>query len=86
LLSLRGKKCANPFGPELQVKRNVRATPTARQEEKMYTIQRVDSPELVGKVHNVITQAFITVAQEFNFTKESVPTFPAFIEIDVINK
>lgn len=52
----------------------------------MYTIQIVDSSEIVEKVHNVITQSFSTVAQEYHFTKESVPHFPAFITDDVINK
>ena len=41
---------------------------------------------MVNDVHKVITQAFSTVAQEFHFTKESVPHFPAFINVDVIQK
>ena len=52
----------------------------------MYTIQSVDSSEMIEKVHNVITQSFSTVAQDFHFTKESVPHFPAFITVDVIDK
>jgi ribosomal protein S18 acetylase RimI-like enzyme len=52
----------------------------------MFTIQRVDSSEMIEKVHTVITKSFSTVAQEFHFTKESVPHFPAFITVDVIQK
>jgi ribosomal protein S18 acetylase RimI-like enzyme len=49
-------------------------------------MQKVETNEMMNGVHKVITQAFSTVAQEFRFTKESVPHFPAFINVDVIQK
>lgn len=50
----------------------------------MYNIQTVETSEMIDNAHRVITQAFITVANEFHFTKERVPYFPAFISVDVI--
>jgi len=38
------------------------------------------------QVISVISGSFMTVAKDFNLTKESVPTNPAFIELDAIIK
>jgi hypothetical protein len=51
----------------------------------MYTIQNIDSLEMIEKVHNVITKAFSTVAEDFHFTKDSVPHFPALINKQLKN-
>jgi ribosomal protein S18 acetylase RimI-like enzyme len=37
-------------------------------------------------ITNILNRAFLTVALSFNFTKESVPRFPAFINSEVIEK
>lgn len=37
-------------------------------------------------ITNILNQAFMTVAQEFQFTKENAPTFPAFINSDRIEQ
>jgi GNAT superfamily N-acetyltransferase len=37
-------------------------------------------------ITDILNMAFITVAQQFNFTKENVPRFPAFINADVIEE
>jgi ribosomal protein S18 acetylase RimI-like enzyme len=37
-------------------------------------------------IKNILNRAFLTVALNFGFTKESVPRFPAFIDSDVIEK
>jgi len=36
-------------------------------------------------ITDILNKAFITVAQQFNFTKENAPTFPAFINSDRID-
>lgn len=38
------------------------------------------------QIINVISGSFMTVAKDFNLTKESAPTNPAFIELDAIMK
>jgi ribosomal protein S18 acetylase RimI-like enzyme len=35
-------------------------------------------------ITNILNRAFMTVALQFNFTKENAPTFPAFIDCAVI--
>jgi len=35
-------------------------------------------------VTDILNQAFMTVAIQFNFTKENAPRFPAFIDLNVI--
>ena len=35
-------------------------------------------------ITDILNKAFTTVAQQFNFTKENAPTFPAFINSDRI--
>jgi len=35
-------------------------------------------------ITDILNRAFLTVAQQFNFTKENAPTFPAFINSDRI--
>ncbi len=35
-------------------------------------------------ITNILNKAFITVAQQYNFTQENAPTFPAFINYDRI--
>jgi hypothetical protein len=52
----------------------------------VYIIQKVESLKMVNDVHIVITLAFSSAAKEFNFTKETVSHFPAFINVDVIQK
>jgi ribosomal protein S18 acetylase RimI-like enzyme len=37
-------------------------------------------------ITNILNRAFLTVALNFGFTKESVPRFPAFIDSDLIEK
>ena len=36
-------------------------------------------------ITDILNRAFLTVAQQFNFTKENAPTFPAFIASDRID-
>jgi ribosomal protein S18 acetylase RimI-like enzyme len=36
-------------------------------------------------ITDILNKAFITVAHQFNFTKENAPTFPAFINSDRID-
>jgi len=36
-------------------------------------------------VTDILNKSFITVAQQFGFTKENAPTFPAFINSDRID-
>lgn len=36
-------------------------------------------------ITDIINKAFLTVAEQFNFTKENVPKFPAFINSGIIN-
>ena len=35
-------------------------------------------------ITNILNKAFMTIAQQFNFTKENAPRFPAFINQEVI--
>ncbi|MDR1859045.1 MAG: GNAT family N-acetyltransferase [Treponema sp.] len=37
-------------------------------------------------IADILNRSFITVAQQFGFTKENAPTFPAFINSDRIDK
>ena len=37
-------------------------------------------------ITDILHKAFITVAEEFNFTKENAPRFPAFISSDYIDE
>ena len=38
------------------------------------------------KVTDILNKSFMTVALQFNFTRENAPRFPAFINSDVIEK
>lgn len=44
------------------------------------------SPEMFDNCVRVIRNSFITVAKEFNLTKENAPTNPAFIEVDILDR
>jgi GNAT superfamily N-acetyltransferase len=37
-------------------------------------------------IKNILNNSFITVANEYGYTKENAPTFPAFIGNDIIEK
>lgn len=43
-------------------------------------------PEMFDECARVIRNSFITVATEFNLTKDNAPTNPAFIEVDSLNR
>jgi len=47
----------------------------------MENIVEINNSKIITEVLN---KAFITVAQKYNFTKENAPTFPAFINSDII--
>jgi len=49
----------------------------------MENIVEINDSKIIA---NIINKAFMTVAQQYNFTKENVPGFPAFIDSDVIEE
>jgi len=52
----------------------------------MNTIKKIDTNEDIIKIRKVINAAFQTVAHDFQYTMENVPTFPAFIMEDILHK
>ncbi len=44
------------------------------------------SPTMFDECAKIIRDSFITVANDFDLTKENAPTNPAFIEVDALNK
>ena len=53
---------------------------------KMSIIFANVTPAMLDDCAKVIRESFITVANDFNLTRENAPTNPAFIEGDTLNK
>jgi len=51
----------------------------------LQTIRRIE-PDEIPEIRSVINSAFQTVADEFDFTRERSPTFPAYIQDDVLRR
>lgn len=45
----------------------------------MHQMIEVDNKNLIISATKIINESFFTVANEFNFTRENAPTFPAYI-------
>jgi ribosomal protein S18 acetylase RimI-like enzyme len=52
----------------------------------MVQIIPITSDAHIAEICSVINMSFLSVANEFGYTKESVPTFPAFIGKEIIIK
>jgi len=50
----------------------------------MDRIERVKSAEDIEKITKVINLSFQTVAEEYGFSKQNAPTFPAYIKPEII--
>lgn len=50
----------------------------------MERIEGIKNKNDIDRITIVINQSFQTVAEEFGFTEQSVPTFPAFIKPEII--
>jgi hypothetical protein len=48
----------------------------------MENIIEINDSKIIAEILN---RAFMTVAEQYNFTKENAPTFPAFINSDRID-
>jgi len=52
----------------------------------MDAIEAIVSDRDLEAITGVINESFLTVAQEFGFTREKAPTFPAYISQDILRK
>jgi len=55
-----------------------------RKDSPVERIERIKTTDDIEKITQVINQSFQTVAEEFGFTRQNAPTFPAFIEPEII--
>ncbi|MDC7124576.1 MAG: GNAT family N-acetyltransferase [Spirochaetales bacterium] len=52
----------------------------------MIEIRQADLPAELKEIQNIIQKSFLTVADDFGFTKENAPTNPAFISLDKVKE